>query len=46
MLDALTQARLWNFLLRYAKERRIGILLITHSLTLAEKTCGRIINWD
>jgi peptide/nickel transport system ATP-binding protein len=46
MLDALTQARLWNFLLHYAEERRIGILLITHSLSLAEKTCGRIINWD
>jgi peptide/nickel transport system ATP-binding protein len=46
MLDALTQARLWNFLLRYAAERRIGMLLITHSRPLADKTCTRIIRWD
>jgi peptide/nickel transport system ATP-binding protein len=46
MLDALTQARLWNFLLKYAGERRIGILLITHSRPLADKTCTRIISWD
>jgi peptide/nickel transport system ATP-binding protein len=46
MLDALTQARIWNFLLRFAAERRIGILLITHSRPLADKTCTRIIDWD
>jgi peptide/nickel transport system ATP-binding protein len=45
MLDALTQARIWNFLLRFAAERQIGILLITHSRPLAEKTCTRIIDW-
>ncbi|MDR1306486.1 MAG: ATP-binding cassette domain-containing protein [Treponema sp.] len=46
MLDALTQARIWNFLLRYARERQIGVLLITHSWVLADKTCTRIISWD
>jgi peptide/nickel transport system ATP-binding protein len=46
MLDALTQARIWNFLLRYTRERQIGVLLITHSWVLANKTCTRIINWD
>jgi peptide/nickel transport system ATP-binding protein len=46
MLDALTQARLWNFLLGYAGERQIGMLLITHSQFLADKTCSRIIRWE
>jgi peptide/nickel transport system ATP-binding protein len=45
MLDALTQARLWNFLLRCAGERQIGVLVITHSRPLAEKICTRIIDW-
>ncbi len=37
MLDALTQAQLWRFLVRRSEERNIGILLVSHSPALLEK---------
>ncbi|MDR1796502.1 MAG: ATP-binding cassette domain-containing protein [Clostridiales Family XIII bacterium] len=44
MLDVITQAQIWQLLLRVAEERGLGLLVITHSQPLAEKVCTRIVN--
>jgi len=44
MLDVITQAQVWQLLLRVAEERGLGLLVITHSQPLAEKVCTRIVN--
>ncbi|WP_019240785.1 MULTISPECIES: ABC transporter ATP-binding protein [Bacillus] len=43
MLDAITQAQLWNLLLQLMKERNLGIVMITHNEALAAKVCNRIV---
>lgn len=43
MLDLVTQAQIWGFLLREAQERGIGILAVSHSMPLLERVCTRII---
>ncbi|MCR4963978.1 MAG: ATP-binding cassette domain-containing protein [Firmicutes bacterium] len=44
MLDAITQAQIWNVLLDVARKRGLGMLVITHSMALAEKVCTRIVD--
>lgn len=46
MLDAITQADIWNFLLEYSKKFEIGILMITHSRSLAECVCTAIRSYE
>ena len=43
MLDAITQAQIWEVLLTEAEKRNLGMLVITHNPALAEKVCTRII---
>lgn len=43
MLDAVTQARLWRFLISYARENGIGIVLVTHSDALLERIATRSV---
>ncbi len=43
MLDLVTQAQIWEFLLQEAKERNLGLLVISHSQDLLEHVCTRII---
>lgn len=43
MLDVITQAQIWNFLVEYVKAYKIGMLMVTHNQALAEKICTRII---
>lgn len=43
MLDLVTQAQIWGFLLREAQERGIGILAVSHSMPLLERVCTRTI---
>lgn len=43
MLDAVTQAQIWQFILETAKERNLGLIVVTHNMALAEKVCDRII---
>ncbi|WP_042351931.1 ABC transporter ATP-binding protein [Bacillus massiliigorillae] len=43
MLDAITQAQIWQLLLQIKEERNLGILAITHNEALATKVCDRII---
>ncbi|GBG55888.1 peptide ABC transporter ATP-binding protein [Sporomusaceae bacterium FL31] len=44
MLDPLNQAHIWHFLLQYAAEEKMGIMLITHNMYLAKQVATRIID--
>ena len=46
MLDVITQAQIWTLLLQIAEERKLGILAVTHSITLAEKISTRVVLFD
>lgn len=43
MLDALTQARIWQALIQYSQQNRIGILVISHDSALLKRLCPRIV---
>ena len=43
MLDTVTQAEIWQALLDYASQANIGILAISHDVSLLEKICVRIL---
>lgn len=42
MLDANTQAYIWQVMLGWAKENRVGILAISHDMHLLKRVAGRI----
>lgn len=44
MLDALTQAQLWRFLLEQARARNLGMLLVSHSEALLGHVATRVID--
>lgn len=46
MLDVVTQAQVWNLLLRIVEERNLGLIAITHSPELAKRICNRIIEFS
>ena len=46
MLDAITQAQIWQVALREAKERRIGMLVISHERALIRRICDRIVDFE
>ena len=46
MLDAITQAQIWNVLLDQVKRRNLGLLVISHNMALADKLCTRIVNLE
>lgn len=43
MLDVITQAQIWNLLLKISDKNNIGMLVVTHNIELAKKVCNRII---
>ena len=43
MLDGITQAQLWRFLLEEAERRDLGLLIVSHSAPLLERLCGRVV---
>lgn len=43
MLDVITQAQIWQLLLKISEERQLGLIVITHNIALANKVCNRII---
>ena len=45
MLDLITQARLWHFLLSWAEEQNLGLLVVSHDASLLERVCSRVIGW-
>lgn len=46
MLDLVTQARLWRFLLRQAERRGLGMLIVSHDAALLDRLCTRRLTWD
>ena len=44
MLDALTQAQIWEFLLGYCQKHEVGIVLVTHSAALQRKIATRTLS--
>lgn len=42
MLDLVTQARLWRFLLEQAERRGLGILIVSHDGALLSRLCTRV----
>lgn len=46
MLDLITQARLWRFLLDYAGEKKIGLLVVSHDRRLLAKLCSQVLTWE
>lgn len=46
MLDAITQAQIWNVVLATVRERKLGLLVISHDESLLERLCTRILTWS
>lgn len=46
MLDLITQAKLWRFLLDQAEEYNLGLLVVSHDAALLERVCTRVLTWD
>ncbi|MDO4321266.1 MAG: ABC transporter ATP-binding protein [Lachnospiraceae bacterium] len=43
MLDVITQAQIWQLLLEVSRKNNLGMLVITHNMTLAGQICTRVI---
>lgn len=43
MLDLVTQARLWRFLLERAERQGFGLLVVSHDALLLERLCTRVL---
>lgn len=46
MLDVISQAQIWNYLLEVVKERKIGLLVVTHNIALAKRICTRVVDME
>ncbi len=46
MLDAITQAQIWQAVLQLVKQRNIGVLAISHDQHLLHRISDRIINFN
>lgn len=46
MLDAISQANIWNCVLEEVKTRNLGLLVITHNKALAHKVCEKVIDFE
>ena len=44
MLDAITQAQIWQVVLDIAHERQMGILVVSHEQSMIKRLCHRVIN--
>lgn len=45
MLDAITQAQIWEVVLSHARRRQVGVLVISHEAALLSRICDRVIDW-
>lgn len=43
MLDVITQAQIWQKVLEVVEKGRLGAIVVTHNMALAERVCERII---
>lgn len=46
MLDAISQAQIWSNILKVIDQRKIGLLMISHNIHLANRICSRIIDLE
>lgn len=46
MLDAITQAQIWNVVLDYIKRNNIGLIVISHEKFLIQRICDRVVNLE
>ena len=46
MLDAITQAQIWQTVLSLVEKQELGVLVISHELPLLKKICNRILNFE
>lgn len=44
MLDVITQAQIWNSLIKICDKNNIGMIVVTHNMALAKRVCNRIVN--
>ncbi|MEA5019237.1 MAG: ATP-binding cassette domain-containing protein [Gordonibacter sp.] len=44
MLDAVTQAQIWRFLVSETQSRGIGLIFVSHSPALTERVATRVVN--
>ena len=42
MLDVITQAQIWNKILEEAEARNMGLVAVTHNLSLAKRVCTKV----
>lgn len=45
MLDAITQAQIWQAVTEIAKKREMGIIVVTHEAKLMQRLCHRVIEF-
>lgn len=43
MLDVITQAQIWNLVLKEVEQRQLGLLMATHNRALADRVCQRVV---
>lgn len=46
MLDAITQAQIWEVVIEYCNEKGIGLIVISHDRDLIDRVCHRVINLE
>lgn len=46
MLDAITQASIWKLMVEEVKRRKIGLIVVTHNIALANRICDRLIDFE
>jgi len=46
MLDVVTQAQIWKLMLNIIKKRDLGLLVVTHSVELAERICSKVVKFE
>ena len=44
MLDAVTQVQIWQNVINIAKERKIGVLVVSHDKKLLNRLCDETIH--
>ena len=44
MLDVITQAQIWNLVLKEVEQRQLGLLMVTHNRALADRVCQRVVD--
>lgn len=46
MLDAITQAQIWNAVLKIVKKRQMGMIVVSHEAKLIQRLCHRVVDFE